>query len=166
MCIQTILIPKVRATDELNSVNLSVVTLYATLGPTAIAHGLNETQVTHIITSKDLLQGRLKVPTLLASSVSNMSALRYISLNFNYLFLSHFPPLLLCITTFQTILCDVPRLQYIIVVDSKRSSWTDIPRDITIYNMDAVMEMGSKPENSECRLIKKGFNLALEMEVR
>lgn len=28
----------------------------------AIAHGLNETEVTHIITSNDLLQSRLKVP--------------------------------------------------------------------------------------------------------
>lgn len=35
--------------------------MYATLGPKAIAHGLNETEVTHIITSKDLLQSRLKV---------------------------------------------------------------------------------------------------------
>lgn len=160
MCIQAILIPKLRETDEFNSVNLSVVTLYATLGPTAIAHGLNETEVTHIITSKDLLQGRLKVPTLLASSVCAIFPLISITCT------SHtFPPLKLCITTFQTILCDVPKLQYIIVVDSKRSSWTDIPRDIMIYNMDAVMEMGSKPENSECSLIKKGFNLALEMEV-
>ncbi|MBN3295708.1 ACSL3 ligase, partial [Amia calva] len=40
--------------------NFPLVTLYATLGGQAIAHGLNETQVTHIITSKDLLQSRLK----------------------------------------------------------------------------------------------------------
>uniref|UniRef100_A0A667YII0 long-chain-fatty-acid--CoA ligase n=1 Tax=Myripristis murdjan TaxID=586833 RepID=A0A667YII0_9TELE len=45
--------------------NFPLVTLYSTLGPTAIAHGLNETEVTHIITSKDLLQSRLKVPALL-----------------------------------------------------------------------------------------------------
>lgn len=58
-------------------------TLYSTLGPLAIAHGLNETEVTHIITSKDLLQSRLKVPALLLSSVSNMSALRCdMSLNY------------------------------------------------------------------------------------
>uniref|UniRef100_A0A7N6F649 long-chain-fatty-acid--CoA ligase n=1 Tax=Anabas testudineus TaxID=64144 RepID=A0A7N6F649_ANATE len=44
--------------------NFPLVTLYATLGPLAIAHGLNETEVTHIITSKDLLQNRLKVPAL------------------------------------------------------------------------------------------------------
>ncbi|XP_023820788.1 long-chain-fatty-acid--CoA ligase 3 [Oryzias latipes] len=86
--------------------NFPLVTLYATLGLKAIAHGLNETEVTHIITSKDLLQSRLKA-----------------------------------------ILCDVPRLQYIIVVDQKPTSWPDIPKSIKVYNMDAVKEMGSKPEN-------------------
>ncbi|XP_030578846.1 long-chain-fatty-acid--CoA ligase 3-like, partial [Archocentrus centrarchus] len=86
--------------------NFPLVTLYATLGPMAIAHGLNETEVTHIITSKDLLQSRLKA-----------------------------------------ILYDVPRLQYIIVVDSKPTSWPDIPKGITVYNMDTVKEIGSKPDN-------------------
>uniref|UniRef100_A0AAX7VPH4 long-chain-fatty-acid--CoA ligase n=1 Tax=Astatotilapia calliptera TaxID=8154 RepID=A0AAX7VPH4_ASTCA len=86
--------------------NFPLVTLYATLGPVAIAHGLNETEVTHIITSKDLLQSRLKA-----------------------------------------ILCDVPRLQYIIVVDSKPTSWPDIPKGIMVYNMDTVKEMGSRPDN-------------------
>uniref|UniRef100_A0A8C7X5I8 long-chain-fatty-acid--CoA ligase n=1 Tax=Oryzias sinensis TaxID=183150 RepID=A0A8C7X5I8_9TELE len=86
--------------------NFPLVTLYATLGLKAIAHGLNETEVTHIITSKDLLQSRLKA-----------------------------------------ILCDVPRLQYIIVVDQKPTSWPNIPKSIKVYNMDAVKEMGSKPEN-------------------
>uniref|UniRef100_A0A669BND9 long-chain-fatty-acid--CoA ligase n=1 Tax=Oreochromis niloticus TaxID=8128 RepID=A0A669BND9_ORENI len=88
--------------------NFPLVTLYATLGPVAIAHGLNETEVTHIITSKDLLQSRLKA-----------------------------------------ILCDVPRLQYIIVVDRKPTSWPDIPKGIMVYNMDTVKEMGSRPDNSE-----------------
>ncbi|TNN35261.1 Long-chain-fatty-acid--CoA ligase 3 [Liparis tanakae] len=37
-----------------------VVTLYSTLGGPAIAHGLNETQVTHIFTSRELLESRLK----------------------------------------------------------------------------------------------------------
>jgi len=37
-----------------------VVTLYATLGGPAIVHGLNETEVTNIITSKELLQTKLK----------------------------------------------------------------------------------------------------------
>uniref|UniRef100_A0A672FEK0 long-chain-fatty-acid--CoA ligase n=1 Tax=Salarias fasciatus TaxID=181472 RepID=A0A672FEK0_SALFA len=87
--------------------NFPLVTLYSTLGPVAIAHGLNETEVTHIITSKDLLQSRLKV----------------------------------------AILCDVPRLRYIIVVDSKPTSWPDIPRGIVVHSMDAVKEMGSQPDN-------------------
>uniref|UniRef100_A0AAX7UMZ2 long-chain-fatty-acid--CoA ligase n=1 Tax=Astatotilapia calliptera TaxID=8154 RepID=A0AAX7UMZ2_ASTCA len=47
------------------------------------------------------------------------------------------------------ILCDVPRLQYIIVVDSKPTSWPDIPKGIMVYNMDTVKEMGSRPDNSE-----------------
>lgn len=38
-----------------------VVTLYSTLGGPAIAHGLNEAEVSHIITSKDLLETKLKV---------------------------------------------------------------------------------------------------------
>ncbi|XP_072263963.1 fatty acid CoA ligase Acsl3 isoform X2 [Pyxicephalus adspersus] len=40
--------------------NFPLVTLYATLGGPAIAHGLTETEVTHIITSKELLQSKLK----------------------------------------------------------------------------------------------------------
>ncbi|XP_060900580.1 long-chain-fatty-acid--CoA ligase 3b [Labrus mixtus] len=86
--------------------NFPLVTLYSTLGPMAIAHGLNETEVTHIITSKDLLQSRLKA-----------------------------------------ILCDVPRLRYVIVVDSRPTSWPNIPRGIVVLNMDAVKEMGSKSHN-------------------
>ncbi|XP_053565934.1 fatty acid CoA ligase Acsl3 [Bombina bombina] len=40
--------------------NFPLVTLYSTLGGSAIAHGLTETEVTHIITSKELLQTKLK----------------------------------------------------------------------------------------------------------
>uniref|UniRef100_A0A8C4H369 long-chain-fatty-acid--CoA ligase n=1 Tax=Dicentrarchus labrax TaxID=13489 RepID=A0A8C4H369_DICLA len=40
--------------------NFRLVTLYSTLGGPAIAHGLNETQVTHVITSRELLETRLK----------------------------------------------------------------------------------------------------------
>lgn len=43
------------------AVCVAVVTLYSTLGGPAIAHGLNETQVTHVITSRELLETRLKV---------------------------------------------------------------------------------------------------------
>ncbi|XP_030629001.1 long-chain-fatty-acid--CoA ligase 3b [Chanos chanos] len=86
--------------------NFPLVTLYSTLGGAAIAHGLNETEVTHIITSKDLLQSRLKA-----------------------------------------ILLEVPRLQHIIVVDSKPTAWTDLPRGIMVHNMASVQELGAKPEN-------------------
>uniref|UniRef100_A0A667ZSV2 long-chain-fatty-acid--CoA ligase n=1 Tax=Myripristis murdjan TaxID=586833 RepID=A0A667ZSV2_9TELE len=44
--------------------NFPLVTLYSTLGGPAIAHGLNEAQVTHIITSRELLETRLKVKSL------------------------------------------------------------------------------------------------------
>ncbi|XP_053279676.1 long-chain-fatty-acid--CoA ligase 3a [Pleuronectes platessa] len=40
--------------------NFPLATLYSTLGGPAIAHGLNETEVTHIITSRELLETRLK----------------------------------------------------------------------------------------------------------
>ncbi|NWW15162.1 ACSL3 ligase, partial [Falcunculus frontatus] len=40
--------------------NYQLVTLYATLGGPAIVHGLNETEVTTIITSKELMQTKLK----------------------------------------------------------------------------------------------------------
>ncbi|XP_067102448.1 long-chain-fatty-acid--CoA ligase 3a [Osmerus mordax] len=40
--------------------NFPLVTLYSTLGGPAIAHGLNETEVTHIIISRELLETRLK----------------------------------------------------------------------------------------------------------
>ncbi|KAL0973373.1 hypothetical protein UPYG_G00202590 [Umbra pygmaea] len=41
--------------------NFPLVTLYSTLGGPAIAHGLNETEVTTIITSRELLETRLKL---------------------------------------------------------------------------------------------------------
>uniref|UniRef100_A0A7N8WLH7 long-chain-fatty-acid--CoA ligase n=1 Tax=Mastacembelus armatus TaxID=205130 RepID=A0A7N8WLH7_9TELE len=106
--------------------NFPLVTLYATLGLTAIAHGLNETEITHIITSKDLLQQRLKVSASLSPSVSII-------------------------------------LQYIIVVDSKPTTWKDIPRGITVYSMDTVKEIGSKPENSKPPLPKHTSDIAVIM---
>ena len=39
----------------------TVVTFYATLGEEAVAFGLNETGVTHLITSTELLETKLKV---------------------------------------------------------------------------------------------------------
>lgn len=40
---------------------ITVVTFYATLGEDAIAYGLNETGVTHLVTSVELLETKLKV---------------------------------------------------------------------------------------------------------
>ncbi|KAL0973796.1 hypothetical protein UPYG_G00211270 [Umbra pygmaea] len=40
--------------------NFPLVTFYATLGEDAVAFGLNETEVTHVITSTDLLENKLK----------------------------------------------------------------------------------------------------------
>lgn len=51
---------------------MTVVTLYATLGGPAITHGLNEAQVTHIITSKELLESKLKVTFSLPQTVQNL----------------------------------------------------------------------------------------------
>lgn len=42
---------------------ITVVTFYATLGEDAIAYGLNETGVTHLVTSVELLETKLKVRT-------------------------------------------------------------------------------------------------------
>ncbi|XP_038829612.1 long-chain-fatty-acid--CoA ligase 3-like [Salvelinus namaycush] len=44
--------------------NFPLVTLYSTLGGPAITHGLNETEVSHIITSRELLETRLKLSVL------------------------------------------------------------------------------------------------------
>ncbi|XP_020651142.1 fatty acid CoA ligase Acsl3 [Pogona vitticeps] len=52
--------------------NFQLVTLYATLGGPAIVHGLNETEVTTIITSKELMQTKLK------SIASQVPLLRHI----------------------------------------------------------------------------------------
>ncbi|XP_015273125.1 PREDICTED: long-chain-fatty-acid--CoA ligase 3 [Gekko japonicus] len=52
--------------------NYQLVTLYATLGGPAIVHGLNETEVTTIITSRELMQTKLK------SIASQLPLLRHI----------------------------------------------------------------------------------------
>ncbi|XP_062832644.1 fatty acid CoA ligase Acsl3 [Anolis carolinensis] len=52
--------------------NFQLVTLYATLGGPAIVHGLNETEVTTIVTSKELMETKLK------SIASQVPLLRHI----------------------------------------------------------------------------------------
>ncbi|XP_075892966.1 long-chain-fatty-acid--CoA ligase 3a isoform X2 [Nelusetta ayraudi] len=82
--------------------NFRLVTLYSTLGGPAITHGLNETQVTHIITSKELLETKLK-----------------------------------------GILTEVPKLQHVIVVDSRPTSWPGYANSVSIHNMTAVQALGA-----------------------
>ena len=48
-------------------VHATVVTFYATLGEEAVAFGLNETGVTHLVTSADLLENKLKVSPMLVN---------------------------------------------------------------------------------------------------
>lgn len=48
-----------------------VVTFYATLGDEAIAFGLNETGVTHLVTSVELLENKLKVSFSLTGQKPN-----------------------------------------------------------------------------------------------
>lgn len=49
---------------------LTVVTFYATLGEDAIAFGLNETGVTHLVTSVELLETKLKVSLIPRAAAS------------------------------------------------------------------------------------------------
>ncbi|XP_026881278.2 long-chain-fatty-acid--CoA ligase 3a [Electrophorus electricus] len=88
--------------------NFPLVTFYSTLGGAAIVHGLNQAEVSHIITSKELLETKLKA-----------------------------------------ILMGVPKLQHIIVVEDKPTSWPGYPRGIHIHNMAAVQKLGEKPDNAE-----------------
>uniref|UniRef100_A0AAY5EY26 long-chain-fatty-acid--CoA ligase n=1 Tax=Electrophorus electricus TaxID=8005 RepID=A0AAY5EY26_ELEEL len=97
--------------------NFPLVTVYATLGGPAIAHGLNETRVTHIITSKDLFQSRLMVP----------------------------------------------RLQHIIVVDSKPSSWSGLPHGIQVHNMASVQELGAMKSKVAAHLNPLSSDIAVIM---
>ena len=41
--------------------NFPAVTIYATLGEDGIKHALNQTEVTHIVTSSTLIKSRLQV---------------------------------------------------------------------------------------------------------
>lgn len=52
---------------------ITVVTFYATLGEDAIAFGLNETGVTHLVTSAELLETKLKVSESLTEHNYNCS---------------------------------------------------------------------------------------------
>ncbi|XP_020323640.1 long-chain-fatty-acid--CoA ligase 4-like isoform X2 [Oncorhynchus kisutch] len=86
--------------------NFPLVTLYATLGEEAVAFGLNECGATHLITSAELLETKLK-----------------------------------------NVLPDMLNLKHVIYVDNKSISRTGYPEGIQIYSMQAVQELGAKPDN-------------------
>ncbi|XP_061089599.1 long-chain-fatty-acid--CoA ligase 4 isoform X1 [Conger conger] len=86
--------------------NFPLVTFYATLGEDAIAYGLNESGVTHLITSVELLETKLK-----------------------------------------NVLHEIPKLKHIIYVDTKGLNKAEYPEGLQIHSMQAVQELGAKPEN-------------------
>lgn len=62
MCITVNISCCVSVCNKLNQLlSFTVVTFYATLGEDAIAYGLNESGVTHLVTSMELLESKLKV---------------------------------------------------------------------------------------------------------
>ncbi|XP_063061074.1 long-chain-fatty-acid--CoA ligase 3a [Engraulis encrasicolus] len=83
--------------------NFPLVTLYSTLGGPAIVHGLNEAEVTHIITSKELLDTKLKA-----------------------------------------ILCEVPCVQHVVVLEDRQRSWPTYPGGVQVHSLATVQEQGAK----------------------
>ncbi|XP_067084864.1 long-chain-fatty-acid--CoA ligase 4b isoform X1 [Osmerus mordax] len=86
--------------------NFPLVTLYATLGEEAVVYGLKDCGATHLITSAELLETKLKHA-----------------------------------------LGEIPNLKHIIYVDNKTISKTGYPDNVQIHSMQAVQELGAKPEN-------------------
>ncbi|XP_030066789.1 long-chain-fatty-acid--CoA ligase 4 isoform X2 [Microcaecilia unicolor] len=86
--------------------NFPLVTLYATLGEEAVTYGLNESGATHLITSVELLETKLK---------NNLS--------------------------------EVSSLKHIIYVGNQSISKTGYPEKLQISSIQAVEELGAKPEN-------------------
>ncbi|CAB1442276.1 unnamed protein product [Pleuronectes platessa] len=103
--------------------NFPLVTFYATLGEEAIAFGLNETGVTHLVTSSELLETRLK-----------------------------------------NVLPLTPKLKHVIFVDQKKVSTEGYAAGISIHSMEAVLELGTLPENEGKAIVKpKPSDLAVVM---
>ncbi|XP_077335161.1 long-chain-fatty-acid--CoA ligase 4 isoform X1 [Lithobates pipiens] len=86
--------------------NFPLVTLYATLGEDAVTYGLNESGATHLITSAELLESKLKC-----------------------------------------VLSQIKNIQHIIYVGKKTIELSDYPAGLQIHNMEAVEDLGAKPEN-------------------
>ncbi|XP_029463477.1 long-chain-fatty-acid--CoA ligase 4 isoform X1 [Rhinatrema bivittatum] len=85
--------------------NFPLVTLYATLGEEAVTYGLNESGATHLITSTELLETKLKNK-----------------------------------------LAEVACLRHIIYVGKQSISKSAYPEGLHIHSMQAVEELGAKPE--------------------
>ncbi|XP_068107225.1 long-chain-fatty-acid--CoA ligase 4 isoform X1 [Hyperolius riggenbachi] len=86
--------------------NFPLVTLYATLGEEAVTYGLNESGATHLITSSELLETKLK-----------------------------------------SVFSQVGTIKHIIYVGKKNLDLSEYPAGLQIHHMDAVEELGAKPEN-------------------
>ena len=57
----------------------------------------------------------------------------------------------------QNVLSDIPKLKHIIYVDQKIVSTEGYPAGITMNSMQAVRELGARPENRE--YLAQGLNL-------
>ncbi|XP_063793370.1 long-chain-fatty-acid--CoA ligase 4 isoform X2 [Pseudophryne corroboree] len=86
--------------------NFPLVTLYATLGEEAVTYGLNESGATHLITSAELLETKLK-----------------------------------------SVMSQISNIKHIIYVGKKNLDKSEYPAALEIHNMEAVEELGAKPEN-------------------
>ncbi|KAM6970466.1 long-chain-fatty-acid--CoA ligase 4b [Aplochiton taeniatus] len=91
--------------------NFPLVTFYSTLGEEAVAYGLNDCGATHLITSSELLETKLKC-----------------------------------------VLPEIRNLKHIIYVDQKSINRTGYPESLQIHSMQAVLELGAKPENLSVEL--------------
>lgn len=65
----------------------------------------------------------------------------------------------------QEILLEVPRLQHIIIVDHKPTSWPGLPRGILVHNMSSVQELGAKPESSKALKISNYSIILLKYQI-
>ncbi|KAM4621599.1 long-chain-fatty-acid--CoA ligase 4 [Polymixia lowei] len=93
--------------------NFPLVTFYATLGEEAVAFGLNEAGVTHLITSAELLETKLK-----------------------------------------NVLTQIPKLKHVISVDQRKVNTEGYPAGLTMHSMQAVRELGARPENVSRPVVK------------
>lgn len=111
-----------------------MVTLYATLGEEAVTYGLNESGATHLITSAELLETKLKV-SMCYCMMSCLCPCQIV------------PTVLLSLLHYQCVLSKIGNIKHIIYVGKKNLELSGYPEGIQIHNMEAVEELGTKPEN-------------------